>query len=149
MALLLEAHECYRLAGSNLFDGVADYGTFIFFPDGQLPAWAQAPRALEKDGFLVGVVMRTPWSAGLVRDLTEKYGAPTRRQTVSFTNGYGISSKAENLEWNRPGLRVQFKLLESQPDRTTFYGDLTVEMQPIYDSDAAVNAAVRAHQRKL
>lgn len=41
--------------------------------------------------------------------LRQKYGKPSKVETVSFQNKLGAKWSVENLEWNLPGLHVEFK----------------------------------------
>jgi hypothetical protein len=85
----------------------------IDFPDGGCPSWSNPCEAtgLVRSGVLLSIYIGTNGQTGdptVSAQLRAKYGKPSVDTVVTFKNLYNYSANFHQLEWNLPGLHVEY-----------------------------------------
>jgi hypothetical protein len=85
----------------------------IDFPSGGCPSWSNPCEAtgLVRSGVLLSIYIGTNGQTGdptVSAQLRAKYGKPSVDTIVTFKNLYNYSAQFHQLEWNLPGLHVEY-----------------------------------------
>lgn len=149
---------CYGANPTELVNGQSYSGipmdTVIKFSDDKCPTWLSGCEAygMIRNGLLLAIYMDPENAAGpdiTAAQLRAKYGKPIKDNTVTFNltyaNGYAYAKQVEQLEWDLPGLRVEYSPFMQETQR----GMLRIETDTGYQDRLAEQAAQQAKQPKL
>jgi len=145
----LSLPKCANGSSSRSFCIVSD--ELVAFPLKMVPAWVAYDGAgiVIRGKTLVSVHFpQVRGDDGLRRDLVKKYGRPRRETPISFSNAFGKSTKGSNLEWELPGLHVEFTLHETQGN-DDLLGELLVEAESAYKERRTCEGEEEAQRRPL
>jgi hypothetical protein len=133
--------DIYVVPASDLPNWVGrQLGRFETAPHTNIQAWV-------RNGVAVRVQILCQQTDDYRSALVQKYGEPKTRK-VEFQNKYGKSWTADALEWQLPGLHVEFSLDNIQEDQGRS-GITTLELQTNANLRRQNEATQKASKRKL
>jgi len=122
----------------------------IDFADGACPSWTSPCEAtgLVRGGLLLSIYLGTNGQTGdaaASAQLRAKYGKPTTDTIVTFKNLYNYSAQFHQLEWNLPGLHVEYHPFLTDIDT----GGLWIESETGHQLRASGQAVQQKQEPKL